>query len=187
MFRYFLLREKVRSRLLSLPGRGEAADQCPPLSEVLHQAAMEEKLGMAGLIKWLAWQRDPGSPRLEEHQLRLESDAKAVKIVTIHKSKGLEYPIVFCPFNWNQSEIRNGVFSFHDREDDWRLNLVLDPEAKSRRALAEQEELAENLRLLYVALTRAKNRCLPRLGQVSGCGNLFPGLPAFPFRKPRRE
>ena len=55
-------------------------------------------------------QRDPESPRLEEHQLRLESDANAVRIVTIHKSKGLEYPVVFCPFNWAGSEIRKEEF-----------------------------------------------------------------------------
>ena len=77
--------------------------------------AVEEKLSLTGLLKWLARQRDPGSPRLEEHQLRLESDAEAVKIVTIHKSKGLEYPIVFCPFNWDPSKIKKGAFSFHDR------------------------------------------------------------------------
>ena len=162
MFRYFLLREKVRSRLLDLPNGERRLTNVLHLSEVLHQTAVEEKLGLNGLLKWLVRQRDPGSPRREEHQLRLESDAEAVKIVTIHKSKGLEYPIVFCPFNWESSKIKKGAFSFHDRMDDWRLNLVLDPKAGDFRALvewAEQEELAENLRLLYVSLTRAKNRC----------------------------
>ena len=162
MFRYFLLREKVRSRLLGLPNGERRLTNVLHLSEVLHQMAVEEKLSLTGLLKWLARQRDPGSPRLEEHQLRLESDAEAVQIVTIHKSKGLEYPIVFCPFNWDPSKIKKGAFSFHDREDDWRLNLVLDPKAGDFREWvewAEQEELAENLRLLYVSLTRAKNRC----------------------------
>jgi exodeoxyribonuclease V beta subunit len=159
MFRYFLLREKVRSRLLSLPNGERRLTNVLHLSEVLHQAAVEEKLGMVGLLKWLARQRDPGSPRLEEHQLRLESDANAVKIVTIHKSKGLEYPIVFCPFSWAKSKIDpKEVFTFHDAQDDWRLNLVLDPEGSPNRASAEKEELAENMRLLYVSLTRAKNR-----------------------------
>ena len=50
------------------------------------------------------------APRLEEHQLRLESDENAVNLVTIHKSKGLEYPIVFCPFSWE------GLRSKKDRE-----------------------------------------------------------------------
>lgn len=162
MFRYFLLREKVRSRLLGLPDGERRLTNVLHLSEVLHQRAVEEKLGLTGLLKWLARQCDPGSPRLEEHQLRLESDAEAVKIVTIHRSKGLEYPIVFCPFNWDPSKIKKGAFSFHDRADDWRLNLVLDPKAGEFHGLVElaaQEELAENLRLLYVSLTRAKNRC----------------------------
>ncbi len=160
MFRYFLVREKVRSRLLSLPNGERRLTNILHLSEVLHQAAMEEKLGMVGLLKWLGRQRDAGSPRLEEHQLRLESDAHAVKIVTIHKSKGLEYPIVFCPFTWAKSKIDSKeVFAFHDEEDDFRLNLVLDAEGNPNRASAEKEELAENIRLLYVSLTRAKNRC----------------------------
>jgi exodeoxyribonuclease V beta subunit len=160
MFRYFLLREKVRLRLLSMPNGERRLTNVLHLSEVLHQAAIEEKLGMVGLLKWLARQREPASPRLEEHQLRLESDANAVKIVTIHKSKGLEYPIVFCPFNWSKSKIDpKEVFTFHDKEDDWRLNLVLNPEGSPKRAFAEKEELAENIRLLYVSLTRAKNRC----------------------------
>ncbi len=160
MFRSFLLREQVRSRLLSLPNGERRLTNVLHLSEVLHQTATEEKLGMAGLLKWLACQRDPESPRLEEHQLRLESDANAVKIVTIHKSKGLEYPIVFCPFNWSGSRIKtNEVFTFHDENDDAKLKLVIDPEGSSNRVSAEKEALAENLRLLYVSLTRARNRC----------------------------
>ena len=160
MFCSFLLRERVRSRLLSLPNGERRLTNVLHLSEVLHQTATEEKLGMSGLLKWLACQRDPASPRFDEHQLRLESDANAVKIVTIHKSKGLEYPIVFCPFNWSGSRIKsNEVFTFHDEKDDAKLNLVIDPEGSPDRALAEKEALAENLRLLYVSLTRARNRC----------------------------
>jgi exodeoxyribonuclease V beta subunit len=160
MFRYFLLREAVRSHLLSLPNGERRLTNVLHLCEVLHQAAMEEKLRIVGLLKWLARQRDPASPRLEEHQLRLESDANAVKVVTIHKSKGLEYSIVFCPFGWAKSKIApKEVYTYHDEADDWRVNLVLDPEKNSNRPLAEREELAENMRLLYVSLTRAKHRC----------------------------
>jgi exodeoxyribonuclease V beta subunit len=159
MFRYFLFREKVRTRLLSLPDGERRLTNVLHLSEVLHQEATEQKLGMVGLLKWLARQRDPNAPRLEEHELRLENDANAVKIVTIHKSKGLEYPVVFCPFNWVVYKSKEGEeFTFHDPEH-WDLNLVLDPEGSPHRALAEKESLAENLRLLYVSLTRAKNRC----------------------------
>ncbi len=160
MFRYFLLKEKVRSRLLSLPEGERRITNVLHLSEVLHREATENKLGMTGLLKWLARQRDPASPRLEEHQLRLETDANAVKVVTIHKSKGLEFPVVFCPFQWGKSKIDGkGAFTFHDERHGWRLNLVLDPESSPHRSEAEKEALAENLRLLYVSLTRAKARC----------------------------
>ncbi len=171
MFRYFLLREKVRTRLLSFPDGERRLTNMLHLSEVLHQESTERKLGMVGLLKWLRQQRDPDSPRLEEHQLRLESDANAVKIVTIHKSKGLEYPIVFCPFNWGGSQIgENEEFLFHDGDDDWRLNLVLNPQDNPNRVFAEKEILAENLRLLYVSLTRAKNRCYLVWGRFNEAG-----------------
>ena len=99
---------------------------------------MEEKLGIVGLLKWLARQRDPAS-RLEEHQLRLESDAQAVKVVTIHKSKGLEYSIVFCPFNWAKSKIKpNEVFTFHDEADNWRLKPGSGSREKSEPALGRK-------------------------------------------------
>jgi exodeoxyribonuclease V beta subunit len=160
MFRVFLMREAVRSRLLSLPNGERRITNVLHLSEVLHQAAMEEKLGIVGLLKWFARQRDPDSPRLEKHQLRLESDADAVKVVTIHKSKGLEYSIVFCPFNWTKSRIDpKEAFTFHDEADNWNLNLILDPDDNPNRSSAEREALAENMRLLYVSLTRAKHRC----------------------------
>ncbi len=167
MFRSLLLRKKVRSRLLSLPNGERRLTNVLHLSEVLHQTATEEKLGMAGLLKWLARQRDSGSPRLEEHQLRLESDANAVKIVTIHKSKGLEYPVVFCPFSWSGSRIKpKEAFTFHDQTDEAKLKLVIDPEGSPDRALAEKEALAENLRLLYVSITRARNRCYLVWGKI---------------------
>jgi exodeoxyribonuclease V beta subunit len=123
---------------------------------------MERKLAMAGLLKWLSEQRDTSTPRLDEYQLRLESDENAVKLVTIHKSKGLEYPVVFCPFVWTGSKIKksNYPFTFHDSLNHMRLTLDLgSPAMDENRVFAEKEELAENLRLLYVALTRARSRC----------------------------
>ena len=122
------------------------------------------------MIKWLACQRDPDAPRSDENELRLESDDRAVRIVTIHKSKGLEYPIVFRPFNWGDSKAGNKEFTYHDPEDDWRLNLVLDPDAVSSKTLAERENLAENIRLLYVSVTRAKNRCYLVWGPFKDAG-----------------
>ena len=185
MFRYFLYREKIRTRLLSFPDGERRLTNVLHLSEVLHQESSERKLGVVGLLKWLRQQRDPESPRLEEHQLRLESDANAVRIVTIHKSKGLEYPVVFCPFNWDGSEIgKKEEFLFHDPKDDWKINLVLNPEENPNRMLGEKEMLAENLRLLYVSLTRAKNRCYLVWGRFNEAGT---SAPAYLLHPPERN
>jgi exodeoxyribonuclease V beta subunit len=161
MFRLFLKDEKVLTRLMAFADGERRNTNVLHLTEVLHQASVERKLNMTGLLKWLSEQRDPAAPRSEEHQLRLESDENAVKLVTIHKSKGLEYPIVFCPFSWDgvRSKKDETPLLFHNPEK--RMEVLFDLGSEQRethKALAEKEELAENIRLLYVALTRAKYR-----------------------------
>ncbi len=162
MFCHLLSEEDVMFRLMSLPDGERRNTNILHLSEVLHQASVEKKLTIAGLLKWLSRQRDSETARLDEHQLRLESDENAVKLVTVHKSKGLEYPVVFCPFTWGGSKIKNSKapFMFHDEDDRRALILDLGSESMDKnRVFAEKEQLAENLRLFYVALTRAKKRC----------------------------
>jgi exodeoxyribonuclease V beta subunit len=162
MFRSFLVREGVLSRLMALSDGERRDTNLLHLMEVLHRVGVEKKLDPPGLLKWLSEQRDPQTPRLEEHQLRLESDENAVKLVTVHKSKGLEYPVVFCPFTWGGSKMRNPrePFIFHDEKNMRALTLdVGSPEKEENRDAAEREMLAENVRLFYVALTRARSRC----------------------------
>ncbi|MFA5181510.1 MAG: UvrD-helicase domain-containing protein [Syntrophales bacterium] len=172
MFRTLLRNEDVHPRLLGYPDGERRLTNLLQLSEILHNEASARKLGMAGLIKWLARQRDPAATRMEEHELRLESDADAVRLVTIHKSKGLEYPVVFCPFQWRSSRIRKDELPrYHDDQDDWRLNLILADEGRQAVILAERESLAENIRLLYVALTRAKYRTYLYWGPFRDAGS----------------
>ncbi len=167
MFRLLLAKEEVRQRLLRMPDGERRLTNVLHLADILHRQSAQKDSGMTGLLKWLAEQRDPSSPRLEEHQLQLESDEKAVKIVTIHKSKGLEYPVVFCPFGWEGSQVQGPEISFHDIDDDRRPTLDLGVESDNRHiALAQNEILSENLRLLYVALTRAKTRCYLVWGRI---------------------
>jgi len=104
-------------------------------------------------------------------QLRLESDARAVQIATIHKSKGLEYPIVYCPFLWDtpKPQERDHWVRFHDGGVANRLTVDLGTERlDAHRARAAEEAWAEGVRLLYVALTRSKHRCVAVWGPISG-------------------
>jgi exodeoxyribonuclease V beta subunit len=184
MFRFLLFEQTILTRLMSLPHGERRNTNVLHLSEVLHQASVQRKLGITGLLKWLSEQRDPSALRLEEHQLRLETDENAVKVVTIHKSKGLEYPVAFCPFLWDGSRIRKSKdpFAFHNQEDEMRLTLDLgSPGKDENRVFAEKEQLAENLRLLYVALTRARNRCYFVWGRFNEAES---SAPAYLFHPP---
>lgn len=168
MFRQWLAGEAVKQRLLELPGGERRLTNLLHLGELAHRATENENLGAAGLLKWLGRQADPDAQRCEETQLRLESDDLAVKIVTVHRSKGLEYPIVFCPFGWSGSTLRGGDVFFHDVRNDDRLTVDLSGDRDSpNRLRAQNEILAENLRMLYVAVTRARERCYLVWGRIN--------------------
>ena len=171
MFRSFTQREQVRPRLLAFPNGERRLTNLLHLAEVLHQASLEHRLGVAGLLKWIAEQRQAKDQASEEHQLRLETDEKAVKLVTIHKSKGLEYPVVFCPFSWTAAKIEHAgeeQVLFHERKSEELTRDLGSPDYNAHRQLALVERLAESVRLLYVALTRAKHRCYFVWGAFKG-------------------
>jgi exodeoxyribonuclease V beta subunit len=175
MFRQLMVQEHVKERLIRLPNGERRLTNLLHLAEELHRQSGETNLGMRGLGKWLAEQIHPASPNLEEHLLRLETDEDAVKILTIHKSKGLEYPIVFCPFNWGNSDVQGNEVMFHDYQDAMQLKLDLGSQYQEiHRKYASEECLAENMRLLYVALTRAKNRCYFVWGGFKGAETSAP-------------
>jgi len=170
MFRHLLFsgeqlfQKKLISHVLSFPNGERKLTNFLHLSEILHTTEKQQHLGMYELYKWLV-EKISYLDKEEEHELRLESDEKAVKLVTIHKSKGLEYPIVFLPFIWDgrlQLKNTSEEFILHDPNENNALTLVLDNEKKKETSYKNQailEEKAENARLLYVALTRAKTAC----------------------------
>ncbi|HGJ5873935.1 MAG TPA: exodeoxyribonuclease V subunit beta [Arsenophonus apicola] len=124
------------------------------LSELLQEAELQLD-SVHALVRWLARQIDQPDALLENQQIRLESDKHLVSISTIHKSKGLEFPIVWLPFACQFSQQK--LATFHDR-DNFQTCLDLTQQEESIR-LANEERLAEDLRLLYVALTRSKFHC----------------------------
>jgi len=175
MFRELLRAEGVRERLLAFPDGERRLTNVLHLGELLHGEASSRRLGPPGLLKWMSRQRSEKAraegTRPEEQELRLERDAEAVRIVTIHKSKGLQYPVVFCPFLWGGSRLtKQETWLYHDPDDGWRPLLVLDPERAGNLPRAMREEMAENIRLLYVALTRAKHRCYVAWGPFKEAG-----------------
>ena len=98
-----------------------------------------------------------------------------MQIITIHKSKGLEYPLVFCPFLWDgRSSVQpDGLDGVAVRDDDgkptvdFRRGLDEAFDDTAAKAQARLDDAAETLRLIYVALTRAVQRCYLVAGSYS--------------------
>jgi len=146
------------------------------LRELLHRAEVADRLGPESLAAWLREQRHASSSRIEERELRLESDADAVTVVTVHRAKGLQYGIVWCPFLWEGRGLSPQdveVLRFRDPASrQLCLDVTPDKDAKRRqRAIAEREQWEESLRLLYVALTRAEHRCVVHTGPFRDSGS----------------
>jgi exodeoxyribonuclease V beta subunit len=129
------------------------------VAQSLHVAAVEGQLGTAALAEWLQHRiLDAERDLSEERVRRLESDSDAVQVVTVHRSKGLEFPVVYVPYGWNKWTPRS--------PDPLRLHVdgvrTLDvggmgsPGYDDRLVAHRAEEAGEDLRLMYVALTRAK-------------------------------
>ena len=173
MVRELMRREDVARRLLAFDDGERRLTNLLHLTELLQAWSARTQGGLDALVEWLADGREGARQEEDEQQLRLESDERLVTIVTVHKSKGLQYPIVFCPFFWD-GRLRaewSDALVFHEDDGDPRATLDLGSSAlEARRPLASREELAEHARLLYVALTRAEQRCYVVWGRVKEGG-----------------
>ncbi|WP_099074431.1 exodeoxyribonuclease V subunit beta [Proteus alimentorum] len=154
MLRKIMMDNQIAENLLaSIDGERRLTD-IMHLGELLQETSLQLDSEHA-LIRWLAQQISHPDAQSESQQMRLESDRNLVRICTIHKSKGLEYPIVCLPFACNYQEQKGALY--HDREKFYaKLDIFSRPESLR---LADEERLAEDLRLLYVALTRSKFSC----------------------------
>jgi exodeoxyribonuclease V beta subunit len=163
---------------LDLPARWLGAADAPAdgerrLTNLLHlgellQAAASQLDGEQSQIRWLAEQIQGAGGTGDERIVRLESDAALVKVVTVHKSKGLEYPVVFLPFAASfREESRRGrrFVTWVDADGRRALDFTLGDEAMDS---ADRERLREELRLLYVALTRARHALWLGVGLLKG-------------------
>ncbi|MBC7545169.1 MAG: exodeoxyribonuclease V subunit beta [Candidatus Sericytochromatia bacterium] len=139
------------------------------LGELLQEAALHGHLTPHGLVDWL--QSAVTNPETDDsRRLRLETDDAAVQLLTIHASKGLEFPVVFCPFLWDRASLWGDDelnIRFHE-DHQLKVDLLGTAGQPNSKTLAEEEALAESLRLAYVALTRAKHQCIVYWGCFSG-------------------
>lgn len=157
MLRRLLHDFELPQALIARPDGERVLTNVLHLSELLQQAAAELD-GEQALIRHLAEHLALSGQAGEEQILRLESDEQLVKVVTIHKSKGLEYPLVFLPFICSAKPVDSSrlPLHFHDAAGNAQVSLKPTPELIAQ---ADDERLAEDLRLLYVALTRARHAC----------------------------
>lgn len=154
MLREMMLERQLAENMLASENGERRLTDLLHLGELL-QAASAQLDSPHALVRYLAQQIARPDSQSASQQLRLESDRHLVQIVTIHKSKGLQYPLVWLPFAAGFREA--DIALYHDRED-YAAVLDLQNDEESL-ALAEQERLAEDLRLLYVALTRSIYHC----------------------------
>ncbi|MFO7779158.1 MAG: UvrD-helicase domain-containing protein [Nitriliruptoraceae bacterium] len=167
-----LVEDGVAARLLSADDGDRRLTNVRHLLELLHEEETTTHAAGHTLLEWLRARRAAaaeGEQASADTELRLEQDAQAVRIVTIHGSKGLQYPVVLCPDLWDgRDRTDQRLTRYHEPGvDDPGAAITLDldvdtasPTKQRSLALARWEARTEQLRLAYVALTRAQHRCV---------------------------
>ena len=156
MFHELLTEFRIREHLLRRKNGERKLTDLLHLREILHREIISRNLSVSGTLSFLRRQRsDRLRDKSQEYEILLETDRAAVRIMTLHKSKGLEFPLVMLPtlFTWNADKHAE---NYHLPDGRLERDLTGSPESA---ALASAERLQELLRLAYVAITRAKYYC----------------------------
>ncbi|OEE38371.1 exodeoxyribonuclease V subunit beta [Vibrio genomosp. F10 str. ZF-129] len=157
MLRSVISKRHIAERLLEEDNGERTLTDLMHIGELLQQARQELDSDH-GLLRWLAEtisQAEQGLGGSDDQIQRLESERNLVQIITIHKSKGLEYDLVFLPFLVSYREASEG--KYYDESTDQTILDITNSGAALEQA--DKERLAEDLRLAYVALTRAVYGC----------------------------
>lgn len=151
----------LRERLVRLPDGERRLTDVRHVGEALHAAATDDGLGAAALLEWLRARVDEaGQDYAEERSRRLETDTAAVQVITVHASKGLQFPVVLVPFLWDKYSPPSPATIGYDRDDVRLLHVggKGSPGYDEARAAGAAADDGEGLRLAYVALTRATSQ-----------------------------
>jgi len=143
------------------------------LTNLLHLAELLQKQvsivdGELGIIRYLGEQIVNPTGSGDEQLVRMESDSGRVQVITMHKSKGLEYPVVFIPFGVSSQTVRVSDKGLTYRMNGQKVQELNKETQKHEKSFSEREMLEEEIRLMYVALTRAKYACWIGVGAVEG-------------------
>ncbi len=161
LFEAVSLAERLLARVLGQQGGERLLTDLRHIAQSLHEAALDGQLGLSALLAWLRRrQEEAKNEGGQERSRRLETDAAAVQVITIHTSKGLEFPVVMVPFAWDLWARNDPVTAvFHDEHDHRVRDVggVGSPDWKAHVAKHKQEEVDDELRLTYVAMTRAQS------------------------------
>ncbi|HEY2878815.1 MAG TPA: UvrD-helicase domain-containing protein [Nocardioides sp.] len=146
----------LTARVLGTVGGERLLTDLRHLAQTLHETARRESLGLTGLLEWLRSERENAA---SERVRRLDSDAAAVQITTVHQSKGLQYPVVHLPFASMRFVRSVDVARYHDEHGTRMVDVSGGgPEWSAHEEAHLGEEAGEELRDLYVALTRAQSQ-----------------------------
>jgi len=163
VYRDIVRQADVPARLLGAVDGDRALTNYGQLAELLQTAWRDGQKDAASLLRHLVRAMDDDTPGVEETQLRLESDEALVRVMTVHMAKGLEFPVVFCPTLWdsNRKSARpKPPFRFHGAGHGDAMAIEFgSPDLDAHAGLRTVEDLAERVRVTYVALTRARERC----------------------------
>ncbi|HET9058800.1 MAG TPA: 3'-5' exonuclease, partial [Acidimicrobiales bacterium] len=179
LFSHIAAQTQLPVRLLETAEGERRLTDLAHVSELLHAEARRHQLGLAALRAWLARHVEDQVGEgvdAEQRARRLDSDADAVQVLTVHRAKGLEFPIVYCPFAWDGTAVERagGPIVFHENEGGGARKLDVggdgqSPAYKQHYRAYQAERRGEELRHLYVALTRARHQVVIWWAPVRDC------------------
>jgi len=164
MFFHMAGRRRLYENIASLPSGERKLTNYIHLTELAQQYEAEKKAAPQDILSWLKDKITTADKRGDEAELKMDSDENAVTIITIHKSKGLEYKIVYTPFLMFKREKPKKTYKYHSG-DKYILDMVGSDYTIEQ---SSKEDRAEDLRIAYVALTRAKAVCYTAWGVADG-------------------